>query len=86
MAGMVKSKKKTTTKKNIHGNKIYQDTESDSDIENKENFPKFIILEAEDNTPLTKLSPFLIQKIISRKIIPKTVKNLQNGKILVELK
>lgn len=59
-------------------------TEFDSDCE-KENFPRFIILESEDDIPLTKLSPFVIEKVISTNITPKTVKNLRNGTILVEV-
>ena len=46
-------------------------------------FPKFIILESIEDTPLTKLSPFLIQKIISTNIGPKTVKILRNGTIMI---
>ena len=33
---------------------------------------------------MTKLFPFLIQKIISTNISPKTVKNLINGTIMIE--
>ena len=47
-------------------------------------FPKFIILELLENTPLTKLSPFLIKKIISSSICLKSVKNLRNRTIMVE--
>ena len=47
-------------------------------------FPKFIILESLESNPLTKLSPFLIKKIISSSICPKSVKNLRNGTIMVE--
>ena len=53
-------------------------------IQHKSSFPKFIILESIEDTPLTKLSPFLIQKIISTNISPKTVKNLRNGTIMIE--
>ena len=42
------------------------------------------MLELTEDTPLTKLSPFLIQKIISTTISPETVKNLQNGTIIIE--
>ena len=47
-------------------------------------FPKFIILESIEDTPLTRLSPFIIQKIISTNISPKTVKHLRNGTIMIE--
>ena len=43
-----------------------------------------MILESLEDTPLTKLSPFLIQKIISTNTSPKTVKNLRNGTIMIE--
>ena len=62
----------------------------ESDNPNKEKiqpeppFPKFIILELIEDPPLTKLSPFLIQKIISTNINPKTVKILRNGTIMIE--
>ena len=47
-------------------------------------FPKFIILESIEDAPLTKLSPFLIQKIISTSVNPKAVKNLRNGTRMIE--
>ena len=48
--------------------------ESDSDY--KEIFPKFIILESKE-LPLTKLSPFIIEKTISSIIIPKSTKTFK---------
>lgn len=61
-------------------------TEIDSDSDNEDtNFPRFIVLEATSNIPLTKMSPFIIQKVISSKITPKNVKKLRNGTILVEV-
>ena len=47
---------------------------SDSDSEN--DFPRFIIIESLQDTKLDQLSPFLIEKIISSRSNPKTVKKL----------
>ena len=55
------------------------------DSDNDEPYPRFIILESKEKLPLTKLSPFIIEKSISALIIPKTVKNLKNGTILIEV-
>ena len=50
------------------------------DSDNDEPYPRFIILESKE-----KLSPFIIEKSISALITPKTVKNLKNGTILIEV-
>ena len=55
------------------------------DSDNDEPYPRFIILESKEKLPLTKLSPFIIEKSISALITPKTVKNLKNGTILIEV-
>ena len=55
------------------------------DSDNDEPYPRFIILESKEKLPLIKLSPFIIEKSISALITPKTVKNLKNGTILVEV-
>ena len=39
-------------------------TESESENEMDENFYQFIVLESIEETPITELSPFLIQKTI----------------------
>ena len=57
---------------------------SDSDVEFNE-FPKFIVLESMDQTPLKKLSPFLIEKVISTRANPKSVKKVRNINLLVEV-
>ena len=54
--------------------------ECDSD-----NDDRFIILESKEKLPLTEISPFIIEKSISALITPKTVKNLKNGTILIEV-
>lgn len=52
--------------------------ESDSDPEQPEVlFHRFIILESREEVPLTKLSPFLIQKVIYSMLNPKSVENLK---------
>ena len=47
------------------------------DSDNDESYPRFIILESKEKLPLTKLSPFIIEKIISALITPKIVKKLE---------
>ena len=63
---------------------IELDNSDKEKIEHVPLFPKFIILESIEDTTLTKLSLFLIQKIISTNISPKTVKNLRNGTIMIK--
>ena len=58
---------------------------SDSDSETENDFPRFIIIESLQDTKLDQLSPFLIEKIISSRSNPKTVKKLQTGNLLVEV-
>ena len=67
---------------------------SDSENETKNNkmnntstltFPRYIILESMEETPLAKLSPFVIQKVISGNFTPKNVKSLRNGNLLIEV-
>ena len=50
--------------------------ESDSDIDSDQTlFPKFIALESTEDTPITKLSPFIIEKTINSLIKAKSIKN-----------
>ena len=72
------------TKKNLKQPYLVSDNSNEERIQPEPLFPKFILLESLENTPLTKLSPFLIQKIISTNISPKSVKNLRNGTIMIE--
>lgn len=51
----------------------------------KETFPRFIVLESIEKSPLSTMSPFLIQKVITQNITAKTVKKLRNGTLLVEI-
>ena len=58
---------------------------SDSDSETESNFLRFIIIESLQDVKLDQLSPFLIEKIISSRSNPKTVKKLKTGNLLVEV-
>ena len=58
---------------------------SDSESETESDFPRFIIIESLQDKKLDQLSPFLIEKIISSRSNPKTVKKLQTGNLLVEV-
>ena len=49
-------------------------TESESENEMDENFYQFIVLESIEETPITKLSPFLIQKTIETHCKPINIK------------
>ena len=55
------------------------------DSDNDEPYTRFIILESKEQPPLTKISPNITEKSISVLITPKTVKNLKNGTILIEV-
>ena len=61
------------TKRNLSGSS----SESDEEITK---FSRFIVLETQDDSPLATLSPFLIEKIISSILQPKTVKKLKKRK------
>lgn len=63
------NKKKTTKRPHI---------ESSSDNESEHEHHQFIVLESIENTPLTKISPFKIEKIISTNIQkPESVKKME---------
>ena len=68
--------KKLKTKRNL--------SESDSENETAD-FPRFIVIESLEEVCLSKLSPFLIEKVISTRASPKTVKKTRNGNLLVEV-
>ena len=74
IANMASSNKKT--KQNL----------SESDSENEAaDFPRFIVIESLEEVCLAKFSPFLIEKVISTRASPKTVKKTRNGNLLVEV-
>ena len=65
------------------------DSDSESETTSKFNsthFPRFLIIEAEDSTkPITKLSPFIIEKTLKSILgTPKSVKKLRTETLLVE--
>ena len=70
-----KPKQKSYSQKCLH-------PETDS---NKTLFPEFIVLKSTEDTPLTKLSPFIIEKTLSSMVKPKSVKKLVKNTLLVEV-
>ena len=59
---------------------------SDSETEEKPNyFLSFIVMESAKAIPLSKLSPFKIEKILSKSLKPKAVKKLKNGTLQIEI-
>ena len=67
---MVSSNKKQKTKWNLSDTKS-----SESEDEDISRFPRFIILEAQEDSLLANLSAFIREKMISPKLKPKIVKN-----------
>ena len=60
--------------------------ESDSDNDPDQTlFPKFILLESMEDSPITKLSPFIIEKTLNSFIKAKSVKKLINNTLLIEV-
>ena len=59
-------------------------TESESENEMDENFYQFIVLESIEETPITKLSPFLIQKTIETHYKPINIKKAMNNTIIIQ--
>lgn len=59
------------------------------DSESKENvdFPKYYVIESLNETLMTKLFPFLIEKVLNRKINPKMIlkKKIQDDNLLIEI-
>ena len=68
-------------------NKKSKQNLSESDSENESaDFPRFIVvIESLEEVCLAKFSPFLIEKVISTRDSPKTVKKTRNGNLLVEV-
>ena len=59
---------------------------SKSDSENEAaDFPRFNVIESLEEVCLAKFFPFLIEKVISTRASPKTVKKTRNGNLLVEV-
>ena len=73
-----------------HPNKkrTYEHLENDSaPVESTNGFPRFLVIESwNEEQPLTKLSPFIIEKVlISIAGTPKSVKKLRTGGLPVEV-
>ena len=49
-----------------------------------ENFYQFIVLESIEETPITKLSPFLIQKTMETHCKPINIKKAMNNTIIIQ--
>ena len=73
--------------------RILQTTESDDDADqsphfifkSNETFPRFIVIQSQEEKAVTSLSPFVIEKQIENVIgTPKSVKKLKNRTLLVE--
>ena len=61
-------------------------TDSDYDSEAiTSTYPHFIVLESLQEKQLSKLNPFVVEKVISGIVKPVSVKKLQNGTLLVEV-
>ena len=67
------------------------DHDSDSDVENElsynscNNWPRFLVVESSDDLPLSKLSPFAVQKGFQTVAgTLKSIKRLRDGPFLVE--
>ena len=59
---------------------------SESDMENEAaDLTRFIVIESLEEVCLAKFSSFLIEKVISTRASPKTVKKSRNGNLLVEV-
>ena len=62
-------------------------TDSDSDSEAiTSTYPHFIALESLQEKQLSRLNPFVVEKVISGIVKPVSVKKLQNGTLLVEVR
>ena len=67
-------------------NKTSKRNLSESDSGNEvADFPRFIVIEYLEEVCLAKFSPFLIEKVISARACPKTVKKTRNGNLFVKL-
>ena len=60
------------------------ESSSESGHETNENFYQFIVLELIEETPITKLSPILIQKMIETHCKPINIKKAMNGTIIIQ--
>ena len=60
------------------------ESSSESEHGTNENFYQFIVLESIEETPITKLSPFLIEKTIDAHCKPINIKKAMNNTIIIQ--
>ena len=51
-----------------------------------QNTPTYMVIKSTEDIPITKISTFKIEQILSKQIKPTTIKKLTNGTILIEVK
>ena len=64
--------------------RLCPDSDSDSDT-SISSFPRFVVLESLEDKHLTKINPFVVEKVISGIVKPVSVKKLNNGTLLIEV-
>ena len=75
---------RTSIKQATHIAKKKNLSESDSENEITE-FSRFIVIELLEETPLAKLSPFFIKRVISREVNPQTLKKMKSVNLLIKV-
>ena len=50
-----------------------------------QNIPTYVVIQSTKDIPITKISPFKIEQILSKEIKQKTIKKLTNRTILIEV-
>ena len=75
------------TSQKIKKKRTHAQLDSDSENGNAMLYPRFLVIESTDpNRPLSKLSPFVIEKCISSiATSPKSCQKLKSGALLVEM-
>ena len=73
---------KITQTKKIKG--PFSESSSESEPKTNENFYQFIVLESIEETPITKLYPFLIQKTIETHCKLINIKKAMNNTIIIQ--
>ena len=81
----IQNKTKTQAKKKTKLKRPHAESDSDNDSD-QTLFPKFIMLKSMEDIPITKLSPFIIEKTLNSFIKAKSVKKkLINNTLLIEV-
>ena len=63
----------------------FESSESEPEII-YQNTPTYMVIQSTEDIPITIISPFKIEQILSKQIKPTTIKELTNGTILIEVK